>query len=129
MSSDVTDPPPVLETSEDVSDEPKNSSDEYVIYQTEPEEKDLSPYELDKEMGQPHPFVDPASSKPIEEPRTSEDLWWNWRKPDEEQWSRWQRRRPDVDTVSLAQFMYLKINKICISLAQYISHGNGTIFW
>ncbi|XP_073107772.1 protein PLASTID TRANSCRIPTIONALLY ACTIVE 12, chloroplastic isoform X2 [Elaeis guineensis] len=99
MSSVVTHPPPVLESLDDVSDEPKDPSEEYVVYQTEREKKNFSPYELDKEMGRPHAFVDPASSKPIEEPQTSEDLWWNWRKPDEEQWSRWQRRRPDVDTV------------------------------
>ncbi|CAL9751361.1 unnamed protein product [Musa acuminata subsp. burmannicoides] len=92
---------PVLETSEpDGSvDEPKDPSEGYVLYQTEPEQENMSSYELDKEMGLPHPFVDPALDKPIEEPRTSEDLWWNWRKPEKEQWSRWQRRRPDVDTV------------------------------
>ncbi|URE07203.1 hypothetical protein MUK42_21490 [Musa troglodytarum] len=92
---------PVLETSEPdgSDDEPKDPSEAYVIYQTEPEQENMSSYELDKEMGRPHPFVDPALDKPIEEPRTSEDLWWNWRKPEKEQWSRWQRRRPDVDTV------------------------------
>ncbi|XP_074557719.1 protein PLASTID TRANSCRIPTIONALLY ACTIVE 12, chloroplastic isoform X2 [Curcuma longa] len=94
---------PVLVTSEsdDNADGPIDPSDEYVIYQTEPEpdEENMSQYELDKAMGRPHPFVDPAINKPIEEPHSSEDLWWNWRKPEKEQWSRWQRRRPDVDTV------------------------------
>ncbi|XP_072958187.1 protein PLASTID TRANSCRIPTIONALLY ACTIVE 12, chloroplastic [Typha angustifolia] len=97
-SRDV-DEPPFLETSDDVSDEPKDPSDEFVLYQTEPDEENLSPYDLDKRIGMPHPFIDPAKDKPIEEPRSSEDLWWNWRKPEKEQWSRWQRRRPDVNTV------------------------------
>lgn len=39
--------------------------------------------------------------KPIKEPLTSEELWWNWRKPDKEQWSRWQKKRPDAETVFL----------------------------
>ncbi|RWW17752.1 hypothetical protein GW17_00018300 [Ensete ventricosum] len=96
---------PVLETSglDSSVDEPKDPSEAYVIYQTEPEQENMSSYELDKEMGRPHPFVDPALDKPIEEPRTSEDLWWNWRKPEKEQWSRWQRRRPDVDTKRLEE--------------------------
>ncbi|KAM0951689.1 putative protein PLASTID TRANSCRIPTIONALLY ACTIVE 12 [Dioscorea sansibarensis] len=98
-STNKTDDFPVLETSDDASDEPRGPSDEYVTYQTEPEEENLTPYELDRKIGHPHPFVDPSKVKPIEEPRSSEDLWWNWRKPDKEQWSRWQRRRPDVDTV------------------------------
>ncbi|KAG9149135.1 hypothetical protein Leryth_010716 [Lithospermum erythrorhizon] len=67
---------------------------------TEPEEE-LTGYELDKKLGLPHPFIDPKAKKPIEEPLTSEELWWNWRKPDKQQWSRWQRRRPDVETVFL----------------------------
>lgn len=98
-SADSSDLVTVLETSDDVSDEPKDPSEEFVVYQAEPEEENLSPYELDKRMGRPHPFIDPAIDKPIEEPRSSEELWWNWRKPEKEQWSRWQRRRPDVDTV------------------------------
>ncbi|MQL81360.1 hypothetical protein Taro_013824, partial [Colocasia esculenta] len=95
---------PLSESSDDTSDESKDPSEEYVIYQTEVKEENLSTYELDKRLGNPHPFVDPAVKKPIEEPRTSEELWWNWRKPEKEQWSRWQRRRPDVETVILMVF-------------------------
>lgn len=88
------------ETSEDTTiEEPTDISSEYVVYQTEPE-KEEEGYELDKKLGRPHPFIDPKVKRSIEEPRTSEELWWNWRKPDKEQWSRWQRRRPDVETVS-----------------------------
>lgn len=82
-------------------EEPKELSSEYVVYQTEPEKEELTGYELDKKLGRPHSFIDPKVKKPIEEPLTSEELWWNWRKPDKEQWSRWQRRRPDVETVFL----------------------------
>ncbi|GJR83202.1 protein plastid transcriptionally active 12, chloroplastic [Tanacetum coccineum] len=39
--------------------------------------------------------------KLIREPLTSEELWWNWRKLDKEQWSRWQKKRPDAETVFL----------------------------
>ncbi|XP_077243811.1 plastid transcriptionally active 12 isoform X2 [Tasmannia lanceolata] len=88
-----------LETSDDVSEEPKDLSTEYVVYQSEPEKESFTPYELDKKLGRPHPFIDPDVKKPIEEPLSSEELWWNWRKPEKEQWSRWQRRRPDVETV------------------------------
>ncbi|XP_056175688.1 protein PLASTID TRANSCRIPTIONALLY ACTIVE 12, chloroplastic isoform X2 [Syzygium oleosum] len=87
-------------TSADAIEEHKDSSSEYVVYQTEPEEEETG-YDLDKKLGRPHPFIDPKVKKPIEEPLTSEELWWNWRKPDKEQWSRWQRRRPDVETVFL----------------------------
>nr|GLL28995.1 protein PLASTID TRANSCRIPTIONALLY ACTIVE 12 [Ipomoea trifida] len=90
-----------LETSDAASEGPKDLSSEYVVYQTEPEEEELTEYELDKRVGNPHPFVDPKVKKPIEKTLTSEQLWWNWRKPDKEQWSRWQRRRPDVETVFL----------------------------
>ena len=92
--------PGILESSDDVADESRSPSDEYVIYESGDIEDNLSSYEKRKKMGSPHPFVDPDTIKPIEEPRTSEELWWNWRKPEKEQWSRWQRRRPDVDTVS-----------------------------
>ncbi|PKU71574.1 protein PLASTID TRANSCRIPTIONALLY ACTIVE 12, chloroplastic [Dendrobium catenatum] len=77
----------------------KEPSNEYVVYKTEEENENLSPYELDKKMGRPHAFIDPSMVHPPEEPQSSENLWWNWRKPEEGQWSRWQRRRPDVDTV------------------------------
>ncbi|XP_068657337.1 protein PLASTID TRANSCRIPTIONALLY ACTIVE 12, chloroplastic [Aristolochia californica] len=87
------------ETLNDSTDDKKDESSEYVVYQSEPEEENLSPYALDKKMGRPHPFIDPSVKKPIEEPLTSEELWWNWRKPDKQQWSRWQRRRADVETV------------------------------
>ncbi|XP_031386082.1 protein PLASTID TRANSCRIPTIONALLY ACTIVE 12, chloroplastic isoform X1 [Punica granatum] len=90
-----------LEIAEDAMEEPKDVLAEYVVYQTEPEVEQEMGYELDKKLGRPHPFVDPKVKKPIEEPLTSEELWWNWRKPDKEQWSRWQRRRPDSETVFL----------------------------
>ncbi|XP_078441026.1 plastid transcriptionally active 12 [Wolffia australiana] len=88
-----------LDILEDIAEESTSPSDEYVIYQTEEEEDSLSSYEKSKKLGTPHPLVDPAAMKFVEEPKTSEELWWNWRKPEKEQWSRWQRRRPDVDTV------------------------------
>ncbi|KAG5515894.1 hypothetical protein RHGRI_036812 [Rhododendron griersonianum] len=87
------------ETSNDGLDKPKDLSSEYVTYETEQEE--LTGYALDKKLGRPHPFIDPNKRKPIEEPLTSEELWWNWRRSDKRLWSRWQRRRPDVETVFL----------------------------
>lgn len=72
---------------------------EYVVYQAQPQEEELSEYELDKRAGRPHPFIDPKAKREIKEPLTSQELWWNWKKPDKEQWSRWQRRRPDSETV------------------------------
>ncbi|KAK4440201.1 protein PLASTID TRANSCRIPTIONALLY ACTIVE 12, chloroplastic [Sesamum alatum] len=93
--------PVEAESQEDSSDDPKDLLSEYVVYQTEPEEQELTGYELDKKVGNPHPFVDPKAKILVEEPLTSEELWWNWRKPEKEQWSRWQRRRPDVETVFL----------------------------
>lgn len=104
-SSDVTETtadlsdPSIFDNSDDVPNEPRDPSEDFVIYQTDAEEENLSSYELDKRVGRPHPFVDPAKLRPMEEPRSSEELWWNWRKPEKEQWSRWQRRRPDVETV------------------------------
>ncbi|XP_031252048.1 protein PLASTID TRANSCRIPTIONALLY ACTIVE 12, chloroplastic-like isoform X2 [Pistacia vera] len=89
------------EISEDTTEDPKDTSSEYVVYQTEPVEEEETGYELDKKLGRPHPFIDPEKKNTIEEPLTSEELWWNWRKPEKEQWSRWQRRRPDVETVFL----------------------------
>lgn len=88
------------EVSEDATEDPKESSSEYVVYETESKAEGETEYELDKNLGRPHPFIDPKVRKPIEEPLSSEELWWNWRKSDKEQWSRWQRRRPDVETVS-----------------------------
>ena len=100
------------ETSDDATEDPKDSS-EYVVYQTEPNKEEATGYDLDKILGRPHSFIDPKVKKPIEEPLTSEELWWNWRKPDKEQWSRWQRRRPDVETVSAymtrSHFLYVKV--------------------
>ncbi|XWS16020.1 hypothetical protein CRYUN_Cryun34aG0050500 [Craigia yunnanensis] len=93
--------PVVPEIVEDIMEDPKDSSSEYVIYQTEPEQDEEAGYQLDRKLGRPHPFIDPKVKKPMEEPLTSEELWWNWRKPEKEQWSRWQRRRPDVETVFL----------------------------
>ncbi|XP_009600337.1 protein PLASTID TRANSCRIPTIONALLY ACTIVE 12, chloroplastic [Nicotiana tabacum] len=89
------------ESPDNLPEEPKDLSSEYVIYQPEQEEEELTGYELDKRLGRPHPFIDPKTKKKIEKPLTSEELWWNWRKPEKEQWSRWQRRRPDVETVFL----------------------------
>ncbi|XP_020175545.1 protein PLASTID TRANSCRIPTIONALLY ACTIVE 12, chloroplastic [Aegilops tauschii subsp. strangulata] len=84
---------------DDTLEETNDSLDEYVIYEA-PKEESLSEYEMDKMMGRPHPFVDPAKAMLAEEPKSSEELWWNWRRKSEaEMWSRWQRRRPDVDTV------------------------------
>ncbi|XP_021834241.1 protein PLASTID TRANSCRIPTIONALLY ACTIVE 12 isoform X1 [Prunus avium] len=89
------------ETSEDTLEDPKDFPSEYVVYQTEPEKEEETGFELDKKLGRPHPFIDPETKKPLEEPLTSDELWWNWKKPDKEQWSRWQRRRPDLETVFL----------------------------
>lgn len=88
------------ETSEDTLEDPKDFPSEYVVYQNEPEKEEETGFELDKKLGRPHPFIDPETKKPLEEPLTSDELWWNWKKPDKEQWSRWQRRRPDLETVS-----------------------------
>lgn len=95
-SSDPLEP----ESSVDTTEEPKDALSDYVVYQTEPVQEETG-FELDKKLGRPHPFIDPKVKKPIEEPLTSEELWWNWRKPEKEQWSRWQRRRPDSETVFL----------------------------
>lgn len=86
----------LFERSEEANDE----FSDFVVYQKENEEDELTGYDLDKKLGRPHPFIDPKVRKPIKEPLTSEELWWNWRKPDKEQWSRWQRKRPDAETVT-----------------------------
>ncbi|KAK7412546.1 hypothetical protein VNO78_04010 [Psophocarpus tetragonolobus] len=86
-----------VESSEDSQD----YLSDYVVYQSEPEEEELSEYELNKKLGLPHPFVDPKVNKPIEGTLSNDELWWNWRQPEKEQWSRWQRRKPDVETVFL----------------------------
>ncbi|XP_020237027.1 protein PLASTID TRANSCRIPTIONALLY ACTIVE 12, chloroplastic isoform X2 [Cajanus cajan] len=83
-----------------VEDSQDDLSD-FVVYQSEPEEEVLSEYEMDKRLGLPHPFVDPKVNKPIEGTLSNDELWWNWRQPEKEQWSRWQRRKPDVETVFL----------------------------
>lgn len=111
MTVDSNDPvaPGTLENSleeaealeDDVLEDSKDTLSEYVVYQTEPKEEETTEYELEKKLGRPHPFIDPKAKKTIEEPLTSEELWWNWRKPEKEQWSRWQRRRPDSETVFL----------------------------
>ena len=100
VSIESSDPVVDPEISDDAMEDPKDSSSEFVIYQTEPDQEEETGYDLDKKHGRPHPFIDPKVKKPIENPLTSEELWWNWRKPDKEQWSRWQRRKPDVETVS-----------------------------
>lgn len=88
------------ENSDNMIEEPKDVSSEYVVYESKPDEEETRQYDLDKKLGRPHSFIDPEAKKPVGEPLTSEELWWNWRNPDKEQWSRWQRRRPDVETVS-----------------------------
>lgn len=85
----------------EIFEESKDEFSDFVVYQKESEMEELSGYELDKKIGNPHPFIDPKKRKPIKEPLTSEELWWNWRKPDKEQWSRWQKKRPDAETVFL----------------------------
>ncbi|XP_050234322.1 protein PLASTID TRANSCRIPTIONALLY ACTIVE 12, chloroplastic [Mercurialis annua] len=89
------------ETIEEMMEEPKDASSDYVVYQTEPEQEPEDEYELNKKLGLPHAFINPKVKKPIEGTLTDEELWWNWRKPEKEQWSRWQRRKPDVETVFL----------------------------
>lgn len=91
--------PVTPDISDDAVEDPKDDSSEFVVYQTEPDQEEETGYDLDKKLGRPHPFIDPKKKNPIENPLTSEELWWNWRKPDQEQWSRWQRRKPDVETV------------------------------
>lgn len=99
------DPSPIPpESSVDSTEDSQDFSSDYVVYQSEPEEEETG-FELDKKLGRPHPFIDPKVKRPIEEPRTSEELWWNWRKPEKEQWSRWQRKRPDVETVSVYEIV------------------------
>ncbi|KAF2305490.1 hypothetical protein GH714_005711 [Hevea brasiliensis] len=101
-SNEVTiEAPKAPDTLDETMEEPKDISSDYVVYQMEPEEEQETGYELDKKLGRPHPFIDPKVKKPIEGTLTSEELWWNWRKPENEQWSRWQRRKPDVETVFL----------------------------
>ncbi|KAI3750498.1 hypothetical protein L2E82_21137 [Cichorium intybus] len=85
----------------EIFEESKDEFSDFVVYQKESEMEELTGYELDKKIGNPHPFIDPKKRKPIKEPLTSEELWWNWRKPDKEQWSRWQKKRPDAETVFL----------------------------
>ncbi|VVB02074.1 unnamed protein product [Arabis nemorensis] len=96
-----------VESNDEVSDSEDNSDEEendgFVVYNNEfeREEEEESGFELDKKLGRPHPFIDPTKKKQIEKTLTSDEMWWNWRKPEKEQWSRWQRRRPDVETVFL----------------------------
>lgn len=100
----------VVEHQEDSED----FSSDYVVYQPEPVGEEETGYQLDKKLGVPHPFVDPKIKKPIEGTLTSEELWWNWRKPEKEQWSRWQRRRPDVETVGVHEIIVEKLFDIVI---------------
>ncbi|CAM8994755.1 unnamed protein product [Rhodiola kirilowii] len=80
-------------------EESKELLSDYVLYQTESKGQDPTEFDLNKEIGRPHPFIDPKVKKPKPEQISSDELWWNWRKPDKEQWSRWQRRRPDSETM------------------------------
>eukprot|EP00257_Ricinus_communis_P022327 XP_015582018.1 protein PLASTID TRANSCRIPTIONALLY ACTIVE 12, chloroplastic isoform X2 [Ricinus communis] len=86
---------------DETTEEPKDVLSDYVVFQAESEEEPQDGYGIDKKLGRPHPFIDPKVKKPIEGTLTSEESWWNWRKPEKEQWSRWQRRKPDVETVFL----------------------------
>ncbi|KAK6932141.1 hypothetical protein RJ641_001765 [Dillenia turbinata] len=86
--------PAAAETSDDASEESRDLSSEFVVYQPELEKEELSGYDLDKKLGRPHAFIDPKKKKPIEEPLTVKNY-------EKEQWSRWQRRKPDVETVFL----------------------------
>ncbi|PWA36459.1 plastid transcriptionally active 12 [Artemisia annua] len=83
------------------SEESTDEFSDFVVYEKDTEAEELTGYDLDKKLGRPHPFIDPKVRKPIKEPLTSEELWWNWRKPEKEQWSRWQKKRPDAETVFL----------------------------
>ncbi|CAN1302403.1 Protein PLASTID TRANSCRIPTIONALLY ACTIVE 12, chloroplastic [Linum perenne] len=85
---------------EETTEEARDESSDYVIYETEADEEETG-YQLDKKMGRPHPFIDPKAQKPIEGILPEEELWWNWKKSDNEHWSRWQRRKPDSETVFL----------------------------
>lgn len=108
----ATEGSPTVETYDEVSDsedEENDSSNGFVVYDNEvegEEEEEESGFELDKKLGRPHPFIDPTKKKQIEKTLTSDESWWNWRKPEKEQWSRWQRRRPDVETVSSITVRY-----------------------
>ncbi|CAN8316217.1 unnamed protein product [Cochlearia groenlandica] len=102
----------IVEANDEVSDSEENSEEEeendsldgFVVYNNgfgRKEDEEESGFELDKKLGNPHPFIDPTKKKQIEKTLTGDESWWNWRKPEKEQWSRWQRRRPDVETVFL----------------------------
>lgn len=80
-------------------EETKDSASEFVIYQTEKEERDE--YDLNKKLGRPHAFIDPKVRKAIEDPLDNEELWWQHKKPEKQIWSRWQRRRTDSETAIL----------------------------
>jgi hypothetical protein len=111
---------------DDTLEETTDSLDEYVIYEA-PKEENLSEYEMDKMMGRPHPFVDPAKAMLAGEPKSSEELWWNWRRKSEtEMWSRWQRRRPDVDTVStqLVALYNDRVRCFLLGLFTYRQHSH-----
>lgn len=101
--------------------EPQEDSEElsadFVVYQSESkEQEEEGGYDLDKKLGLPHPFIDPKVKKTIEETLTGDELWWNWRQPEKEQWSRWQRRRPDVETVSVHEIIMEFFFDIVITL-------------
>lgn len=98
-SSDEKDELIVKESPADSLEESVDIYSDYVHYQTESKEEEISEFDINKEIGHPHPFIDPKVKKPKPEEISSDELWWNWRKPDKEQWSRWQRRRPDSETV------------------------------
>lgn len=89
---------------EETIDDIKDVSSDFVVYQPEPEEELETGFDLDKKLGRPHSFIDPKVKKPVEGTLTSDELWWNWRKPEKEQWSRWQRRKPDVETVCIFSY-------------------------
>ncbi|KAJ3696144.1 hypothetical protein LUZ60_001521 [Juncus effusus] len=92
---------------EDAESAKGEEQEEYVVYETE--EENQSGWDLEKQLGNPHPFINPASPK-IEGTVPNEDLWWNWRK--EERWSRWQRPKRTVEAVfakGMAQIGQIKL--------------------
>ncbi|KAL9255230.1 PLASTID TRANSCRIPTIONALLY ACTIVE 12, chloroplastic-like protein [Drosera capensis] len=102
LTAHIVDQSGVVDQS-DIFAEPMESSSEYVVYQTETqdESENLDEFDLNKKLGRPHAFIDPKVRRPKGESLSSEELWWHWRNPKDEFWSRWQRRRPDVETVFL----------------------------
>ncbi|KAF5207688.1 Plastid transcriptionally active 12 protein [Thalictrum thalictroides] len=68
----------------------------------------------------------------MKEPLSSEELWWNWKKSEKEQWSWWQRRHTDSEMVFvnvMAETGQIKIygDRLKLketSLYKFIEHGD-----